>query len=160
MSKRPFNEIAYNTFDKPANLKLKEILEVNSNYVPLIDLDKELYKIGDAVFTNGKKYVLFENETRDAFHRIINEFDTIHIPIRKRNTPADYYIVWKTDYLQFILITKKTLNKYRNKIAKDVVCKHEKNQNGEYIEDFIDVPKNETQWYVIGPNCKLQKVPY
>ncbi|MDX1284730.1 MAG: hypothetical protein R3182_06955 [Draconibacterium sp.] len=160
MGKRPFNKAAYDRVDKPANIKLAEILLNKSDYKPLIDLDVELYKKGDAVFTNGKKIIVFENETRDAFDRIVEEFETIHIPIRKQQTPADFYVVWKPDFSQFILIDKKTLDKNRNNIIVDVVCKHERNQSGEYVEDFMDIPKEETQWYIIGPNYKLQKVSY
>ena len=159
MGKRPFNQAAYDRTDKAANLKLVEILS-ESGYKPMIDLDIELYKKGDAVFTNGKEVVVFENETRDAFDRIVNEFSTIHIPIRKQHTPADFYVVWNITFSQFILITKKTLNKYRNTIVCDVVCNHERNQSGSYTEDFVDIPKDETQWYVIGLNNHLHKVDY
>jgi hypothetical protein len=34
------------------------------------------------------------------------------------------------------------------------------NQDGAYDEYFIDIPKEETQWYVIGEGFKLTKVTY
>lgn len=158
MEKRPFNKKAYDNFDKPANKRLFEILINNSNYKPLVDLDLELYKFGDAVFSNGKKIIIFENETRQYFDDILNKFETIHIPIRKKNTPANFYIVWKPDFTQFILIDRKTLDRNLNNIAVDVQCDND--IIGKYKEDFIDIPKKETQWYVIGKNFKPQKVDY
>ena len=159
MGKRPFNQAAYDAFDKPANTKLAEILLNNGDFKPLIDLDVELYKKGDAVFTDGKKNIVFENETRENFDKIIQDYLTIHIPIRKKYTPADFYVVWRKCFGQFILIKRDVLVKYRESIV-TVECNHEMNQDGSYIEDFVDIPKEETQWYVIGPNYKLQKASY
>jgi hypothetical protein len=160
MSKRPFNKAAYNQFDKSAKTRLVEIIEKNYGYVLDCDLDVEMYKGGDVWFKRGGERVLFENEVRDAFDDIINRFPTIHIPIRKQNTPANYYLVWKKDLNEFISINKETLDKNRNNIAHDVQCNHELNQDGPYIEDFVDIPKEETKWFIIGPNLELQESPY
>lgn len=157
--KRSFNKTAYDKFDKSANIKLAEILQKNSNYKPLVDLGVELYKNGDAVFSNGENIVIFENETRENFDKIVQDYTTIHIPIRKKHTPADFYIVWRKCFSQFILIKRNVLLKYKTNII-TVQCDHEMNQDGSYIEDFIDIQKKETQWYVIAPNYVLQKVDY
>lgn len=152
--KRPFNQDLYDMFDNPNKKRLKELIETTSPYRVVEGLNNELYKKGDLVFSNGKNKIIFENETRGVFETIVEKFDTIHIPLRKQNTPADFYIVWKPDLMQFILITKKVLDKYRDRIEHDVKC-----ASG-YTEDFIDVEKSETTWYCIGENFKLQKVPY
>ncbi len=159
MSQRPFNKAAYEKYDSPAKKRLIEILEKNSEYVLDCDINTEMYKGGDVWFRKGKKRVLFENEVRADFDKIVNDFSTIHIPIRKQNTPANFYVVWRRDLCQFILIDEKTLKKYKNAIV-EITCKHEENQNGAYVEDFVDIPKNETQWYVIGENLKLIKLSY
>lgn len=160
MSERPFNKQAYKELDHPAKIKLVELIENTSEYKLDCDLNVEMFKKGDVRFRKGDKTVLFENEVRDNFDKIVQEYGTVHIPIRKQNTPANFYVVWRNDFLQFILITKKTLDRHRNDIVHDVVCNHEKNQEGSYVEDFVDIPKNETQWYVIGMNFKLIKLSY
>jgi hypothetical protein len=157
--KRQFNKEAYLKYDFPAKKRLVEVFEKNSNYRLDCDLDIEMYKAGDVWFKCLDKRILCENEVRADFDKIVNEFNTVHIPIRKQNTPAEFYIVWKRDLFQFILINKETLDKYRNAIV-EVVCNHEDNQDGAYVEDFIDIPKNETQWYVVGQNMKLIKLDY
>ena len=160
MSDRPFNKQAYKELDHPAKIKLVELIENLSGYKLDCDLEVEMFKKGDVRFRKGEKTVLFENEVRDNFDKIVQDYGTVHIPIRKQNTPADFYVVWRNDFSQFILIWKKTLDKYKNNIARDVLCSHEKNQDGPYVEDFIDIPKNETQWYAIGQNFKLHKLSY
>jgi hypothetical protein len=152
--KRPFNQELYDMFDYSNKKMLKDLIESTTNYRVVEGMDNELYKKGDLVFSNGKKTIIFENETRGRFDEIVEKWDSIHIPLRKQKTPADFYIVWKPDFLQFILIDKKTLNKYRNNIVHDIKC-----ASG-YVEDFIDVDKSETTWYCIGKDYKLQKVPY
>lgn len=152
--KRPFNQELYDMFDNPNKMRLKELMEKTTNYKVVEGLKTELYKKGDLVFSNGKKRIIFENETRGVFETIVEKYDTIHIPLRKQNTPADFYIVWKPDLMQFILINKKTLNKYRNRIEYDV------NLVSGYTEDFIDIQKSDTTWYCIGENFKLQEIPY
>lgn len=160
MSKRPFNKTAYNAFDMKAKIMLKNIIEKNSKYKLIGDLEVEYFKECDLKFQNQDKVVLFENEVRREFETIRDSFSTIHVPFRKKNTKANFYLVWKPDFLQFILINEKTLDKYRENIVRDVYCNHELNQNGGYFEDFVDIPKNETQWYVIGENYKLIKLDY
>jgi hypothetical protein len=160
MGKRQFNKAAYNAYDKSAKLKLVELIENTSTFKLNCDLNIEMYKAGDVIFKKENKTILFENEVRENFDKIVQDYNTIHIPIRKQNTPADFYIVWRKDLLQFILINKKTLDNNRNNIIHDVICNNEMNQDGPYAEDFVDIPKNETQWYVIGKDFKLIKLSY
>ena len=157
MKKRPFNQKAYNEFDGSSKKRLVEVIEKNSEYVLDCDLNEEMFKKGDVFFRKNKKRVLFENEVRQYFDDIISKFTTIHIPIRKQNTPANFYIVWKPDLNQFILIDRKTLIKNKNNIVK-VKCWND--EIGYYYEDFLDIPKEETQWYVIGEELKLIKLSY
>jgi hypothetical protein len=160
MNKRKFNKKSYELADMPSKLVLKKLIEDNSEYVLETGLNEELYKAGDLVFRNGNKRVIFENEVRNNFMDIVELYTTIHIPIRKKNTPADFYIVWKTDFTQFILIDLRKNRKYFDNIV-SIKC-NEKFDNDEfkYTEDFIDMPKSETQWYVINEEFKPVKIPY
>jgi len=159
MGRRVFNKSAYDNFDMPAKQRLVEVIEAQGIYKLASDINAELYKQGDLVFTNGKHDVIFENEVRINFDTIVNKYTTIHIPVRKKNTPADFYLVWRTDLWQFIMIKRNVLRKYMNTCV-EVTCNHEMNQDGAYDEYFIDIPKEETQWYVIGEGFKLTKVTY
>jgi hypothetical protein len=159
MGKRIFNKAAYNQFDKSAKTRLVEIVEKKYGYVLDCDLDVEMYKGGDVWFKKDGERMLFENEVREDFDKIVKNWPTVHIPIRKRETPADYYIVWRKDFNELISINKETLKKYRDRIV-TVECNHELNQDGPYIEDFVDIPKEETKWFIIGPNLELQEASY
>ena len=160
MGKREFNQKAYDVCDNPAKVRLVELIEATSDYKLFGDLSVERYKAGDVLFKNGDKTVLFENEVRQKFDTIVQKYNTVHIPIRKQNTPADFYLVWRKDFWQFILIDKKTLRKNKNNIICNVKCNNEMSGKVSYIEDFMEIPKEETQWYLIGPNFKLTKLPY
>lgn len=159
MGKRYFNSKVYNEVDMSSKIKLIEIIEANSEYKVCDGLNNELYKNGDLIFNKGNKKVVFENEVRFDFDKITQDWNTIHIPIRKRNTPANFYIVWNKPLTQFILINLNKVKKYWDNVIL-VKCNHEMSQNVDYEEKFIDIPKEETQWYIIGKNNKLQKVKY
>jgi uncharacterized protein YlzI (FlbEa/FlbD family) len=158
MNKRPFNKEAYKKFDGTAKKVLVDLIENISGYKLYSDLNVELYKECDVKFKKGNKIILVENEVRECFDKIVKYYNTIHIPIRKKNTKADFYVVWKNDFTEFIVIDKKILNKYTNNTV-TVTCNHEMNQVGSYIEDFIDIPKKDTQRYIIK-NLKLKKLSY
>lgn len=157
--KRSFNKEIYDQVDMSAKLVLKKLIETNSEYTLESDLDEELYKAGDIVFQKGNKKIIFENEVRYDFDRIVESFLTIHIPIRKQNTPAHYYVVWKPDFCQFILIKLKDIRKYFDNIV-EVKCTQEMGSNVSYVEEFIDIPKSETSWYVVGQGYKPIKLDY
>jgi hypothetical protein len=159
MGYRKFNKDAYDAFDMSSKLQLVKIIEKNSPYKLNDDLDIERYKDGDVEFIFNNKKVLFENEVRRNFDDIVSIYKTIHIPIRKKDTPANFYIVWKEDLCQFILIDRKTIQKYKNKPIR-VKCNNEMNYDEEYVEEFVDIPKSETQWYLVGKEFKLKKLEY
>lgn len=159
MSTRAFNKEVYDQVDMACKNRLKEVIELNSDYRVCDGLNNELYKKGDLAFKNGNKIFLFENEVREQFDNITQKWNTIHIPIRKKYTPADFYVVWNKKLDQFILIDVKKTKSYWDNIV-NVECNHEMSKEVKYVEPFIDIPKKETQWYVINQNNKLQKVSY
>lgn len=154
MSKRPFNKEAYNACDRSAKLKIIELLEKNTKYRLQSNINEELYKKGDVIVSDGKNVKIIENEVRENFDKIVKNFDTIHIPIRKKNTPAHIYIVWKSDFKQFIKIKNETIKKYSNNIV-NINCKC---PDGYYTEQFLDIPKEETELYTIDENLKWKKI--
>jgi len=160
MSKRVFDKEAYEKYDRPAKDKLVEVLVKNSNYVLGCDLNTEMYKNGDVIMKNGNKRALFENEARFAFDKITSTFSTIHIPIRKRNTRADFYVVWNYDLTEMIIIKKAIIQKNKDNIERNVWCKNSSYSDGGYYEDFILIPKEDTQWYEIDENLKLIPLGY
>ena len=149
----------YKEFDKPSKEWLMNIIHKNSDYRLFGDLDEELYKDGDLVFKKGNKRVIFELEVRHAFDDIVNKYNTIHIPIRKKNTPANFYVVLKPDFQQFILIKNEIIKKYADKIT-NVRCSKERFCDTSYTEEFLDIKKSDTQWYVVSKNHKLIKLNY
>lgn len=156
---RPFNKEAYNSCDAPTKRKLVEIIEKNTSYRLDCDLDVEMFKKGDVIFKCGDKQILCENELRMAFDKIVKFYPTIHIPIRKRNTPADCYFVWNTDLTQCIFIDTKFIKEYCDNVV-DVTCHHEMSKNTNYTDRFIDIPKDKTQWLIIDENLKWTKKKY
>jgi len=155
---RVMNWGEYDEFDESSKEWLVNIIHKNTNYRLHSGLDEELYKKGDVVFIKGNKKLIFELEVRHAFDDIVNKYNTIHIPIRKKETPADYYVVLKPDFQQFILMTNKTIKKYSDNIT-NVYCSGERG-GGSYYEDFLDIKKDDTQWFAVGENHHLIKLDY
>ncbi len=149
----------YHKQDKPSKNWFVEIVHKNSKFRVIEGLNEELYKGGDLIFQHNNKKFSVELEVRDAFDDIVQKYQTIHISIRKKDTPADFYVVLKPDFQQFILIKNKIIKKHMNNVV-NVLCNHEKNSDGSYYEDFLDIKKENTQWYVVGPNHKPIKVNY
>lgn len=139
--KRKFNKQAYDTYDHSNKLELKNIME-KKGYSLMGDINEEHYKKYDLIFkhNNSNKILAFENETRINFDKIKSSYNTIHIPIRKKNTKADYYIVWNTKMTEFFLIPYSVINKHINNLV-NVKC------SNTYIEDFIDIPKAQCQLF-------------
>lgn len=144
--KRPFNQSAYDAHDKKNKEELCKIM-TDKGYELVGDIEKENFKKYDLKFKHQKTGVelSFENETRDVFDRIKNVFKTIHIPIRKKNTQADFYIVWNPSMTEMFLIEKEVIEKYKSEIV-NVRCK-EGHVNYEYEENFIDIPKKMVSLY-------------
>lgn len=143
---RPFNRAAYNAHDMRNKNKLIEIM-AKKGYSIVGDVNEENYKKYDLLFRHNVSYleISFENETREVFDKIKNVFSTIHIPIRKQNTQADYYVVWNPSMTEMILIDRDTIMEYREAPV-EVNCK-ESHVNYEYTEKFIDVPKSKATFF-------------
>lgn len=139
---RPFNKSSYDAHDMRNKNKLIEIMS-RKGYSIVGDVDQEHFKKYDLLFRHNvfSNEISFENETRPVFDKIKNVFNTIHIPIRKKNTQADYYVVWNPDMTEMALIDRDTIIKHR-KAPVEVNCK-ESHVNYEYTEEFIDIPKSE-----------------
>jgi hypothetical protein len=139
--KRKFNKNAYDTHDLPNKLELKNIME-KKGYTLMGDINEEHYKKYDLIFKHNtsNKILAFENETRINFDKIKTNYNTIHIPIRKKNTKADYYIVWNTNMTELFLIPYKIINEHINNLV-NVKC------SNKYLEEFIDIPKSECKLF-------------
>jgi hypothetical protein len=150
--KRKFNKTAYDDYDLSNKLELKNLME-KKGYNLIGDINEEHYKKYDLIFkhSSSNKILAFENETRANFDKIKSYYNTIHIPIRKKNTQADYYIVWNKEMTQFFLIPYPIINKYIDNVV-NVKCVNT------YLEDFIDIPKVECQLFTKNKegNWKLQ----
>lgn len=135
---RPFNQKAYNAFDLKNK---KEILSImtKKGYTLVGDLDEEHYKKYDIKFEKDGEEISFENETRMNFTTIRDVYSTIHIPIRKQNTQADYYIVWKPELDEFFLISKDIINEHKKEVV-TLIC-NEFEEDKSYQDSFMDIPK-------------------
>lgn len=157
--KRPFNQAAYDAHDNRNKEELLKIMK-RRGYEIIGDIKEEHFKKYDLKFKHTKTgaELSFENETRDVFDKIKNIFKTIHIPIRKKNTQADFYIVWNPKMTEFFLIPKQIIEKCKEEIV-DVKCK-EGHVNYEYEEKFIDIPKKFVTLYCKQENglWKSQKI--
>lgn len=154
--KRPFNQSAYDAHDKKNKEELCKIMK-DKGYELVGDIETENFKKYDLKFkhTATGVEISFENETRDVFDKIKNVFKTIHIPIRKKNTQADFYIVWNAQMTEMFLIDKETIEKCKSEIV-SVKCK-EGHVNYEYEENFIDIPKKMVSLYCKNHSGKWKK---
>jgi hypothetical protein len=153
--KRPFNLKAYNAFDLKNKQELVSIM-TKKGYTLVGELNKEHYKKFDLKFIKEDKEVSFENETRVNFVTIRDVYKTIHIPIRKKDTQADFYIVWKPELDEFFLISKDVINKNKEKMV-TLVC-NEFEEDEVYEDTFIDIPKDEAVLYVKKNNVWKEKL--
>lgn len=141
---RPFNKKAYDAFDLKNKKEIVSIM--NQKGFSLIgNLDEEHYKKYDVKFRKGDIELSFENETRINFTTIRDRYPTIHIPIRKQNTQADFYIVWKPEMDEFFLISKDTINECKKDIV-TLIC-NEFNEDNQYKDSFIDIPKERAELF-------------
>lgn len=141
---RPFNKKAYDAFDFKNKKELVEIM-TKKGYTLIGDLNKEHFKKYDVIFSKNNKNISFENETRINFEKIRDVYPTIHIPIRKQNSQADYYIVWKSSLDEFFLIDKKTIEEHKEKTV-TLVC-NEYDEDNRYEDTFIDISKDKAVLY-------------
>jgi len=120
------------------------------------DINDEHFKKYDVKFIKDNKEISFENETRINFTKIRDIFSTIHIPIRKQNTQADIYLVWKPELDEFFLIDKETIEKHKKEVV-SLVC-DEYDEDKRYLDSFIDIPKSSAKLYnKINGIWKLKK---
>lgn len=157
LTKRPFNQGAYDECDSNAKNTVVEIMK-RLGYSVHGNLKEENYKKYDLNFFNEstQKFFAVENEVRRDFDAIRDRFDTVHIPVRKSNTQMDCYFVWNRNVNQVIVIDRITFLKYVKNLV-DVDCDSEV-LNGDkiaYQEKFIDVPKHECKFYFLVGDYKL-----
>lgn len=154
---RPFNKKAYDSFDLKNKKELVNMM-LAKGYSLVGAIETEHFKKYDIKFTKDGGEISFENETRMNFVTIRDVYSTIHIPIRKENTQADYYIVWKPELDEFFMIDKKTIEKYKKKVV-TILC-NESHVGDSYIDSFIDIPKIEAVlYYKKGSKWKIKNKP-
>lgn len=141
---RPFNKKAYDAFDLKNKKELVSIMS-KKGYSLVGDINKEHYKKYDVMFTKNGKEISFENETRVNFVTIRDVFKTIHIPIRKQNSQADFYVVWKPELDEFFLIKKETITDFKKETV-TLVC-NEFDEDNVYEDSFIDIPKEKAELF-------------
>jgi hypothetical protein len=141
---RPFNKKAYDAFDLKNKKEIVSIM--NQKGFSLIgNLDEEHYKKYDVKFKKDDVELSFENETRINFSTIRDIYSTIHIPIRKQNSEADFYIVWKPEMDEFFLISKDTINESKKDVV-TLIC-NEFDEDNQYKDSFIDIPKEKAELF-------------
>mgnify|MGYP003350713030 CR=1 FL=1 len=141
---RPFNKKAYDSFDSKNKKELVNMMTAKG-YALVGSIETEHFKKYDVKFTKDGQEISFENETRLNFVTIRDVYETIHIPIRKENTQADYYIVWKPELDEFFMIDKAVIEKYKKEVV-TILC-NESHVDDSYIDSFIDIPKKEAVLY-------------
>jgi hypothetical protein len=152
---RPFNQKAYDAFDFKNKTEIVSIMS-KKGYTLVGKIKEEHYKKYDVKFIKDGKELSFENETRINFQKIKDVFLTIHIPIRKQNTQADYYIVWKPEMDEFFLISKDVINEHKKETV-TLIC-NEYDEDNSYEDSFIDIPKDKADLYrKINNNWKIVK---
>lgn len=137
--KRPFNKKIYDVVDNKTKIATVELMKLK-DYELAQPLNKENYKDFDLIFYNKNldSYLKIEIELRTAFDKIKEIFKTVHIPIRKINSKADYYIIWSNDLNKVGIINMQEVVK--TSVVK-VVCDGVIDEIEQFSENFIDVPK-------------------
>lgn len=139
---RPFNQELYNQYDSKPKILLNEIMK-DKGYKLLYGLNEDEKEKYDMIFEKDGVRLIFENEVREFFDIIRDKYKTVHIPYRKKESIADFYIVWKNTYDEFILIPLSEIKKGR--LIK-VKCK-EPNKNITYEEVMVNVHKTKCQFF-------------
>jgi len=150
MDKRPFNKDAYDSMDMKSKVALTKLMQ-EKGYELVGDIETEEYKKWDLKFRKGNTFTTFELEMRKPFNTIKCCYNTVHVPIRKKNNQSDWYMVWNIDCTEFALIETKEIRKHaseENLIYLE--CNEGKDWN--YREHFIDVPKSEWKFFKIDSN--------
>ena len=142
--KRKFNKAAYKATDKACKDATINVMKAQG-YDFHSDPNVETFKKYDLEFYNSNtgKSIKIENEMRENYNLLKAKYSSIHIPIRKKNTEADYYLVWKSSLDEFALIEKKFLT---SSPIVEVDCRA-RGQIPSYTERMIDVQKNDIIFY-------------
>jgi hypothetical protein len=154
MVTRKFNQDAYNGSDNPAKKKAIDVVTANSPYVVYDGLNNELFKECDLKFINYSTNHIFkiENETRVVYDKILTLWKTAHIPNRKRDSSTDRYLIWKSDFSEFLCLDWKKVEKYKETIL-NLYCRDS------YHDEFIDIPIHEFKRYQVLINNKIKELP-
>ena len=145
---REFNQGAYDSCDSPCKQALVSMME-SRGYELIGDPDGEYYKNYDMLFVKqptGER-IAFENEMRENYDMIKNVYSSIHIPIRKKVSKSNYYVVWNYAMDEFALISMNTIRELASHHTVEIFCKA-RNGRPAYSESFIDVPKEFVTFYM------------
>lgn len=153
MTKRPFNQEAYNECDLKPKQVLNQIMQLKG-YTLIYGLNEDNKEKYDMIFQKENEKIIFENEVRSIFDEIKNKYNTIHIPYRKIDSIANYYLVWKNNYKEFALIL---FNDIKNSKTVKIKCK-EPNKNEIYEELFFDVPKSICRFFSLNEKTNKWKL--
>ncbi len=141
---RKFNKKVYDLFDKPCKIATVKIMNKKGYYL-IDDIDTEHFKKFDLQFINDYNKILkIENEYRGPFNKIKYIYNSVHIPVRKKNTECDFYFIWGNNYKDLAIIDRKTFIEFRDNIV-TVTCA--KGKPYEFNEDFIDIPINKVKFF-------------
>ena len=153
---REFNKGAYDHTDHPCKVAAVNLMTAQG-YVLKGDVDDENYKKWDLKFFHpkNKREIIIENEMRENFHLLKTKFSTIHVPARKKSTPADYYIVWNQDLNEMALIENKFLS---SSPIIEINCKARGNVPA-YKDKMLDVHKKNIIFYKkVGRKWQKEKI--
>lgn len=142
--RRPFNEKAHEVFDLKNKQELVTMM-TRKGYSLVGDLSENFSKLYDIKFIKDGKEIAFENETRTNFNAIRDRYNTIHVPNRKKDTQADYYVVWNVECDEFFLIANETIQKHKGSSV-NVLC-DEFARDYQTLDVFLDIPKEEAELF-------------
>ncbi len=154
MHKRKFNKEAYNQTDNACKHATVAIMK-SRGYELKGDVNHENFQKWDLEFFHPEKKItiIVENEMRENFELLKTRYNSIHIPIRKRLSPATYYLVWNYQVDEFALIENQFLT---SSPVVEIVCKA-RGDVPSYTEEMVDVSKKNIQFFkLIDSKWKLQ----
>lgn len=147
--KRPFIQEAYDEFDMNCKKALLEVMS-QRGFSIIGNIEEEHFKKYDLKFFSPARNqtLSFENEFRGDYAKIRDMFPTVHVPIRKKGSQCDYYVVWGENYHEMALIKMDDVKRFAKHPVK-VTCKKAAVNYGSpvYDEEFIDVPKKFVQFF-------------
>ena len=141
MIERVFNKGAYDIYDKPAKRMLEKIVKKYNLGEIISGSEEEQYTKGDLIIKKEDgKVETYEAEVRGKYFQVIlDTFDTIHIPARKRNFSFDYYVIFNSSFTKMILIQKKIFQLFKHNITIEE-CNKTKERYKRFEDIFINIP--------------------